>query len=65
MKHIKHQLLVEAYDETALSEIHCCEWIQKFRNSEFDDMDYETLLGKILCHVQKELTLESQAISIA
>ena len=31
-----HRLLVEAYDDTALSERSCREWFQKFKNGEFD-----------------------------
>ena len=36
-----HRLLVETYDETALSERSCREWFQKFKNSEFDIEDKE------------------------
>ena len=30
------RLVVETYDEVALSERSCYEWFQKFKNSEFD-----------------------------
>jgi len=34
-------LLVEAYDDAALSERSCREWFQKFKNGEFDVEDKE------------------------
>ncbi|GBP63481.1 Deoxynucleoside kinase [Eumeta japonica] len=34
-----HQLLVEAYNKDALSERACCEWLQKFKNGNFDIED--------------------------
>ncbi|GBP43140.1 Mariner Mos1 transposase [Eumeta japonica] len=34
-----HQLLVEAYNEAALSERTCREWFQKFKNDDFDVED--------------------------
>ena len=34
-----HRLLVETYDEAALSERSCREWFQKFKNGEFDIED--------------------------
>ena len=34
-----HQLLVEAYGECALSVRTCREWIQKFKNGDFDVED--------------------------
>ena len=34
-----HRLLVEAYDDAALSERSCREWFQKFKNDEFDVED--------------------------
>ena len=37
-----HRLLVEAYDDAALSERSCHEWFQKFKNGEFDIGDKET-----------------------
>jgi len=36
-----HRLLVEAYDDGALSERSCHEWFQKFKNDEFDVEDKE------------------------
>jgi len=65
-----HRLLVEAYD-AALSERSCREWIQKFKNGEFDvedkersgrpkvyeDAELEPLLDKDSCQTQKELAL--------
>jgi len=36
-----HRLLVEAYDDAATSERSCHEWLQKFKNSEFDVKDKE------------------------
>ncbi|GBP85322.1 Mariner Mos1 transposase [Eumeta japonica] len=37
-----HQLLIEAYNESALSERTCCEWFQKFKNGDFnlEDKDH-------------------------
>ncbi|GBP71291.1 Mariner Mos1 transposase [Eumeta japonica] len=34
-----HRLLVEAYNEAALSERTCREWLQKFKNGDFDVED--------------------------
>jgi len=67
-----HRVLVEAYDDAALSE-RSCEWFQKFKNSEFDvedkerseelkvwmdkDAKLEALLDKDSCQTQKELAL--------
>ncbi|GBP50093.1 Mariner Mos1 transposase [Eumeta japonica] len=69
-----HRLLVEAYNEAALSERTCCEWFHKFKNGDFDiedkdrigspkiceDAELEKLLEKDLSQTQKELafTLE-------
>ena len=64
-------MLVEAYDEAALSERSCREWFQKFKNGEFDvedkecsgrpkvyeDAELETLLNEDSCQTQKELAL--------
>ncbi|EGI69270.1 Mariner Mos1 transposase [Acromyrmex echinatior] len=66
-----HRLLVEAYDEAALSERSCREWFQKFKNGEFDvedkerngrpkvyeDAELEVLLNEGSCQTQKELAL--------
>jgi len=66
-----HRLLVEAYDNAALSERSCREWFQKFKNSEFDvedkersgrpkvyeDMELDALLDEDSCQTQKELAL--------
>jgi len=66
-----HRLLVEAYGNAALSERSCREWLQKFKNGEFDiedkehngrskvyeDMELEALLDEDSCQTQKELVL--------
>jgi len=66
-----HSLLVEAYDDAALSERSCREWFQKFKNGEFDvedkerngkskvyeDAELETLLDEDSYQTQKELAL--------
>jgi len=36
-----HRLLVETYGDAAISERSCHEWLQKFKNSEFDVKDKE------------------------
>ena len=48
-----HRLLVETYDEAALSERSCLGWFQKFKNGEFDgrlkvyeDEELEALLDQ-------------------
>jgi len=65
-----HKLLVEAYDDAALSE-RSCEWFQKFKNGEFDvedkersgrlkiyeDAELEALLDEDSHQMQKELAL--------
>ena len=62
-----HRLLVEAYDDAALSERSCREWFQKFKNSEFDvedkersgrpkvyeDMELDALLDEDSCQTPK------------
>jgi len=64
-----HRLLVEAYNDAALSEKNCREWFQKFKNGEFDvedkersgrlkvyeDAELEALLDEDSCQMQKEL----------
>ena len=59
-----HRLLVEAYDDVALSERSCREWFQKFKNGEFDIEDKECsgrpkenmeALDEDSCQTQKEL----------
>ena len=64
-----HQLLVEAYDEAALSEKSCREWFQKLKNGEFDvedkehsgrpkvyeDAELESLLDEDSCQTQEAL----------
>jgi len=60
------RLLVEAYDDAALSERSCRERFQKFKNSEFDversgrlkvyeDAELKALLDEDSCQTQKEL----------
>ena len=63
-----HRLLVERYDEAALSERSCREWFQKFKNGEFDtedkersgrpkvyeDAESEALLDQDSCQTQQE-----------
>ncbi|GBP34912.1 Mariner Mos1 transposase [Eumeta japonica] len=65
-----HSLLIEAYNEAALSE-RTCEWFQKFKNSDFDvedkyrngrpkiyeDAELEELLEENSSQTQKELAL--------
>ena len=41
-----HRLLVETYGEAALSERSCREWFQKFKNSEIDIEDMNTVEGR-------------------
>ena len=64
-----HRLLVETYDEAALSERSCREWFQNFKNGEFDiedkerrgspkvyeDAELEALLDEYSCQTQEEL----------
>ena len=64
-----HQLLVDTYDEAALSERSCREWFQKFKNGKFDigdkerserpkvykDAESEALLDQDPCQTQEEL----------
>ncbi|GBP68848.1 Methionine aminopeptidase 1D, mitochondrial [Eumeta japonica] len=71
-----HRLLVEAYNEAALSERTCHEWFQKFKNDDFDvedkdrsgrpkiyvDAELEELLEENLSQTQKELALTLEAI---
>ncbi|CAH2108047.1 unnamed protein product [Euphydryas editha] len=66
-----HRLLVEAYNEDALSERTCREWFQKFNNGDFDvkdkdrsgrpkiyeDAELEKLLEEDSSQTQKELAL--------
>jgi len=66
-----HRLLVEAYNEAALSERTCREWFQKFKNGDFDvedkdrsgrpkiyeDAELEELLEEDSSQTQKELAL--------
>ncbi|GBP63814.1 Mariner Mos1 transposase [Eumeta japonica] len=66
-----HRLLVEAYNEAALSERTCREWFQKFKNGDFDvedkdcngkpkiyeDAELEELLVEDSSQTQKELAL--------
>lgn len=66
-----HRLLVEAYNEDALSERTCREWFQKFKKGDFDvkdkdrsgrpkiyeDADLEKLLDEDSSQTQKELAL--------
>ena len=66
-----HRNLVETYDEAALSEKICCEWFQKFKNSEFDvedkersgrpkvyeDAELEASLDQDSCQTQEEQPL--------
>ena len=63
-----HRLLVETYDEAALSERSCREWFKKFMNGEFDikdkersgrskvyeDTELEALLDQDSCQTQEE-----------
>ena len=62
------RLLVETYGEAALSERSCREWLQKFKNGEFDikdkegsgrptvceDAELEALLNQDSCQTQEE-----------
>ena len=64
-------MLVEAYDEAALSGRSCREWFQKFKNSEFDvedkerggrskvyeDAELESLLDEDSCQTQEAIAL--------
>ncbi|GBP23950.1 Mariner Mos1 transposase [Eumeta japonica] len=66
-----HRLLVEAYNEAALSERTCREWFQKFKNGDFDaedkycsgrpniyeDAELEELLEEYSSQTQKEFAL--------
>ncbi|GBP55502.1 Bromodomain-containing protein 3 [Eumeta japonica] len=66
-----HQLLLEGYNETALSDRTCCEWLLKFKNRDFEvedkdhggrpkvyeDAELEELLEEDLSQTQKELAL--------
>ncbi|GBP26279.1 Mariner Mos1 transposase [Eumeta japonica] len=66
-----HQLLIEAYNEATLSERTCCEWFQKFKNSDFDvedkdpsgrpkiceDAEFEEFLEEDSSQTEKELAL--------
>ena len=68
-----HRLLIEAYDEAALSERSCREWFQKrpIKNGEFDvkdkersgrpkvyeDAELEALLDEDSCQTQEGLAL--------
>ena len=63
-----HRLLVETYDEAALSKRSCREWFQKFKNGQFDiednersgrpkvyeDAELESLLDQDSCQTQAE-----------
>ena len=64
-----HRLLVETYDEAALSERSYRDWFQNFKNGKFDiedkersgrakmyeDAELEALLDQDSCQTQKEL----------
>ena len=64
-----HRLHVETYSEDALSERSCCEWFQKFKNSELDiedkersgrrkvyeNAELEALLDQDSCQTQQKL----------
>ncbi|GBP25050.1 Mariner Mos1 transposase [Eumeta japonica] len=66
-----HRLLVETYNEAALSERTCREWFQKFKNGDFDvedngrsgrskiyeDAELKELLEKDSSQTQQELAL--------
>ena len=52
-----HRLLVEIYGEAALSERSCREWLQKFKNGEFDVEDKERS-GRPKVYENAELELE-------
>ena len=63
-----HRLLVQTYDEAALSKRSCRKWFQKFKNGEFDikdkecsgrpkvyeDAELKALLDQDRCQTQKE-----------
>ncbi|GBP30128.1 Mariner Mos1 transposase [Eumeta japonica] len=41
-----HRLLIEAYNEAALSERTCREWFQKFKNGDYDDIEDKDRSGR-------------------